>query len=203
MITIVDYGMGNLRSLAKAFEAIDCASRISSDPREIEQAERLVIPGVGAFGDAMENLRQRQLIGALTEAARGRKVPCLGICLGMQLLARSSEELGTHTGLGFIAADVRRIAGAGANLRIPHVGWNDVTACGGAPLLNDLPAQASFYFVHSFHVVCDNSKLIAGECTYGQPFAACVHHENLWGTQFHPEKSQANGQRLLRNWLAI
>ncbi len=203
MITIIDYGAGNLRSVAKAFEFLGATAIVSSGPEDIATAEKLVLPGVGAFGDGMKNLREAGLIEPLNREVLQNKKPLLGICLGMQLLAKDSEELGTHAGLGWIDAHVRRLDVGGLGLKIPHVGWNDVSPKPGAALFEKVSASPSFYFVHSFAVACSNQEDIAATCNYGKDFAAAIQHGNIYGAQFHPEKSQKDGLRILQNFIEL
>jgi glutamine amidotransferase len=160
----------------------------------------LILPGVGAFGDGMRRLAERGLIEPLTDAVCVRQRPILGICLGAQLMARESHEFGHHLGLGWLPATVQRIAPAGT-LRVPHVGWNELRQLRDDPLFAEVPPGALFYFVHSFHVAPDEPGIVAGTCEYGGTLAAVFRKENICGTQFHPEKSQRHGLRLLQNFL--
>jgi glutamine amidotransferase len=201
MVVIIDYGLGNLRSVLGAVEKVGFEGRVSHDVADIERATHLILPGVGAFGDGMANLEARQLIAPLRRAVIEERKPILGICLGAQLLARDSEEFGIHQGLGWIPASVRRIAPSDPALRVPHVGWNGLQQCRPLPLFADVPEGALFYFVHSYHIVCDDPAAIAGEVHYGSPMTAVIQRENVYGTQFHPEKSQLHGLTLLRNFL--
>ena len=202
MIAIVDYGMGNVRSLLNAFAYIGADAVVTADHDELRAAERIVLPGVGAFGDAMVAIRERDLQGVLNELALERRKPILGVCLGMQLFAKSSSEHGEHDGLGWIDADVRRLAVA-PTLSVPHVGWNDLTFPTSDWLFKGIrPTEANFYFVHSFHMVCHQPRDLLATTDYGGPVTAVVRAGNLIATQFHPEKSQDNGLTLLRNWLS-
>jgi glutamine amidotransferase len=201
MVVIVDYGLGNLRSVLGAVEKIGCPGHVSCHPDDIGRASHLILPGVGAFGDGMANLKARGLIGPLERAVIERHTPILGICLGAQLLARDSQEFGEHQGLGWIPASVRRIATTDPGLRVPHVGWNALHQCRPLPLFNDVPEGALFYFVHSYHIVCDDPAMAAGECDYGGTMTAVIQRENVYGTQFHPEKSQFHGLAVLKNFL--
>jgi len=207
MITIVDYGMGNLRSVAKALEHAGASVRLTSDPAQVARADKLVLPGVGAFDAAMEELHARRLIEPLTQAIH-KGVPYLGICLGLQLLFEGSDE-GSAQGLGILHGRVRRFP-AEVKLKIPHMGWNQINRSGksevgsrnGCPLLKDIPEGSFFYFVHSYYANPTDRSLVVLEAEYGIPFAAMVWKDNLAATQFHPEKSQALGLRLLRNFVA-
>ena len=201
MIHVVDYGMGNLRSVANAFEALGASVRVSPDPAALADAERVVLPGVGAFGEAMRRLRESGFVDALAEAVLVRKRPFLGICLGMQLVADRSFEHGEHAGLGWIAGDVRRIEPADPSLRIPHIGWNAVAMAPERRLGIDLPKDPTFYFVHSYQLVPADERDVAGRCDYGGPVVACIERGHIFGTQFHPEKSQRAGLQMLTNFL--
>lgn len=200
MITVVDYGMGNLRSVHNALKLLGEDVIITGNPSEILQAERLILPGVGAFGLAMHNLRQRGLVEALNEKVLHHGTPILAICLGMQLLAESSTEHGNHTGLGWIKGRVQKFEVE--PLRVPHVGWNEILPQQDSPLFKGLDGNKEFYFVHSFHYVPDDPSVVAATAHYGYEFVCAVQQGNIFGTQFHPEKSQANGLRLLENFIA-
>jgi glutamine amidotransferase len=202
MIAIVDYGMGNVRSLQNAFEYLGSEVIITSNPKELEDAERIVLPGVGAFGDAMTAIRERQLEPVLTRQALEVKKPILGICLGMQLFAKKSVEHGEHQGLGWIDAEILRLS-VQRPLKVPHVGWNDLHFSADDWLFKGIrPGQANFYFVHSFHMICHHSADLIATTDYGVPLTAVVRSGNLVAAQFHPEKSQDNGLKMLENWLA-
>jgi glutamine amidotransferase len=202
MIAVVDYGMGNLRSLSNALESLGAEVVLASSADDLHRSERIVLPGVGAFGDAARALRQRGLADVLSaEVVRGSK-PLLGICLGMQLLARTSSEHGMHHGLGWIDADVVRLPTL-PGIKVPHVGWNSVRFEPGDWLFRGIrPGESNFYFVHSFHMSCRAPADVVGTSEHGIPFTAAVRSGNVVATQFHPEKSQDNGMRLLSNWLA-
>lgn len=203
MIVVIDYGMGNLHSATKAFEHLGADVLLSGKPEDLRTADKLVLPGVGAFGDGMENLNRLGLAKAMREEVLVKKKPLLGICLGMQLLAKDSEELGMHEGLGFVDAHVRKIDTCGQNLKLPHVGWNNVAIKPGARLFAKVSADPTFYFVHTFAVKCNNPDDVAATCTYGQEFAAALQHENIYAMQFHPEKSQKDGLRVLQNFIDL
>jgi glutamine amidotransferase len=201
MIAIVDYGMGNVRSLRNALAYIDVDAEVTSEPGRILAADRLILPGVGAFGDAMKSLRQLSLPEALEEAVFRRGKPFLGICLGLQLLAESSTEHGVHTGLGWFEAEVKRFDLDSTDLKVPHMGWNHVCASSSHPLFAKLPANSrDFYFVHSFHIELADSANVTATSVYGYQFAAAIGKDNIFATQFHPEKSQDNGIQMLRNF---
>jgi len=199
-IVIVDYGMGNLTSVANALRFLGGAPLVSDDPARVREADAIILPGVGAFAQAMENLERRGLVPALSEQVRERGRPFLGICLGMQLLAESSTEMGPHRGLGWIRAHAVELQ-RDERLPVPHVGWNDVRAVASTPLFTHLPAATNFYFDHSYQLVCDDARDVAAVCAYGADLVAAVHRDNIFAVQFHPEKSQIKGLELLRNFL--
>jgi glutamine amidotransferase len=202
MIGIIDYGAGNIRSLYNAFQWIGCDAFVSDDPEVLRGADRLLLPGVGAFGDAIQAIRERALDEFLEEEVRKGGKPLLGICLGMQLLANRSSEHGFHEGLGYFDADVELLS-LPPGMKIPHIGWNDIHSSGDVPFLQGMPAeQLNFYFVHSFHMVCHKADDVMCTCDYGSAFTAGVHRDNIVAVQFHPEKSQDNGIRFLENFLA-
>ena len=195
MITIVDYQMGNLRSVQKGIERVGGTAQISSDPDEIANAEQLVLPGVGAFGDAMDEINRRGLADPIREfVSSGR--PFLGICLGLQLLFEKGYEHGEHDGLGILAGDVVRFD-IDPNLKVPHMGWNTVTQSSDAPILKEIADDTHFYFVHSYYVRPTDPAVVALTCDYGGKFCAMVWKDNIYATQFHPEKSQGDGLKLL------
>jgi glutamine amidotransferase len=202
VIAIVDYGMGNLRSMAKAIEHVGGEPVLTSDDADLREAERIVLPGVGAFGEAMENLRSTGLVEVLEDEVLRRGKPFLGVCLGMQLLARSSVEHGRHDGLGWIAADVLPLSITAPEIRVPHTGWNDVELCAaaGTPLERVRPGEA-FYFNHSLHLVPDDESLIAAQTWHGERVVAAIARDNVCATQFHPEKSQQAGLELLADFV--
>jgi glutamine amidotransferase len=201
MIAVIDYGMGNLQSVCGALEHIGADAVITADPATIAASTRVVLPGVGAFGDAMINLARRGLIDTLRCEVLEKRKPFLGICLGMQLLADSSIEHGFHHGLGWIRGRVKRFE-AVDGLKIPHIGWNDVQREPALPLYANLKDEhLTFYFVHSYHFVCDDPRVAVSSCEYGVPFAAALCSGNICATQFHPEKSQDNGLQLLENFV--
>jgi glutamine amidotransferase len=197
---IIDYGMGNLRSVEKALMAVGDPAVISQDPEVVRHSDRLILPGVGAFGDAMSNLKQAGLDLAIRDAVAEGK-PLLGLCLGLELLFSESEEFGRHEGLNLIPGHVRKFEETA--LRVPHVGWNQIESLRPDPLLENLPDGSYFYFVHSFFVEPDRSDDALAWTNYGGPFCSIARHENVWGAQFHPEKSQDAGKRLLRNFFEL
>jgi glutamine amidotransferase len=201
MIAIIDYQMGNLRSVQKAFERVGHAAAITADPRTLEQADHLVLPGVGAFADAIAELRRRELVGPIREAIEAGK-PFLGICLGLQLLMDVSYEDGEHEGLGMVAGEVRRFQ-VPAEYKVPHMGWNEVTFRRRAPIFSAVKDGAHFYFVHSYYVVPKDAGVVDGVASYPAPFCATIWRDNLFATQFHPEKSQSAGLQLLKNFAEL
>lgn len=199
MIAIVDYGVGNLGSILNMFKKIGVSAEIVEDPRRLAEADKILLPGVGAFDAGMHSLERSGMRAALEMCIRERKVPVLGICLGMQLMARSSEE-GACSGLGWIQADVVRFQPGNSNLKVPHMGWNVVKAVREDSLIDSLPDESRFYFVHSYHVRCDKQEDVLLETTYGECFHSAFRCGNVWGVQFHPEKSHKFGMALLRNF---
>lgn len=197
-VVIVDYGLGNLSSVQNMFRKAGCEVEVTSDPATIRTASRLVLPGVGAFDHGMRNLAERGLVDVLNEAVLGRKIPVLGICLGLQLMSRRSEE-GVRQGLGWLAADTVRFAfpSRSETLRVPHMGWNTVKKAAETFLCPSVSDDARFYFVHSYHVRCDDPADIALTAHYGTDFVAAAVRGNIAGTQFHPEKSHKFGLALL------
>lgn len=201
-IAIIDYGMGNVRSLMNAFEYIGEDASVTADFDEMAAADRLVLPGVGAFGDAMKAIDAKGLKPVLDHLALEVKKPILGVCLGMQLFARVSHEHGTHQGLGWLDAEIHPLEVA-PPAKVPHVGWNAVSFAPDEWLFKGLPSgESDYYFVHSFHMVCNDPADLAGTTDHGGTVTAAVRRGNLTATQFHPEKSQDNGLQLLQNWLA-
>jgi len=202
-VAIVDYGMGNLHSVRRKLDRIGVHAQLTSDPDELLRADKLLLPGVGHFGKAMEHLESLGLVPALNEAVVVRKTPILGICLGMQLFARRSEEGGSE-GLGWIDADVVRFGiDDTRRLKVPQMGWNGVRIARSSPMLEGVTEQTEFYFVHAYHMVCRDSEDVLCDTDYGYAFTSVVQRENLYGVQFHPEKSHDAGEALLRNFLSL
>ncbi|HID72860.1 TPA: imidazole glycerol phosphate synthase subunit HisH [Candidatus Micrarchaeota archaeon] len=203
MITVVDYGLGNKRSVIKAFSVLGAEAESSSDPEKILSAEAIILPGVGAFGDGMKNLKEAGLIEPMTEAVLKNNTPFLGICLGMQLVAKDSNELGDFQGLGWIDSVVRKFefGPENSNLKIPHIGWNEAKMNPECPLFEGLGDSANFYFVHSYHMICNDKSVEVATTDYGYSFTSAVQKDNLFATQFHPEKSQKAGLAVLKNFL--
>ena len=206
MITIVDYGMGNLRSVAKGFERIGAKTRVTQKAQEIDSAEKLVLPGVGAFEDAVRNLESLRLTESILKFIDGGR-PFLGICLGLQLLFAESEEGGLHKGFGVFPGRVIRFPDN--SLKIPHIGWNRVkqTHCPegkrGCPLLEGITDGSYFYFVHSYYADPADQTVVAAKTEYGIPFTSMIWKENMYATQFHPEKSQTLGLKVLENFARV
>jgi imidazole glycerol-phosphate synthase subunit HisH len=205
-IAVLDYGMGNRRSVEKALEHIGARASVSSDPVRLRAAAGLVVPGVGAFPRAMERLRELGLDELLLERVRAG-TPVLGICLGMQLAFDASTEQGGASGLGIVPGEVHALLGdvrSGSALKLPHIGWNEVSfASPDSPLVEDLPARCAFYHVHSFAPVPAEERDVLGTAEYGAPFVSAVQRGSFYGVQFHPEKSSAAGLRLLANFARI
>ncbi len=201
MIVVVDYGIGNLFSIINMLEYLGYAAEISSDPRVIERASQLILPGVGAFDCAMKSLENLDLVGPLNTAVLDRQAPVLGVCLGMQLLGKGSEEGQKVQGLGWIdAVTVRLSPPQGSGLKVPHVGWSEVKPSPCAPLFRHMGPDARFYFTHSYHVQCANESDVAARYDYGGNFCCAISRGNIHGVQFHPEKSHRFGMALLQSF---
>lgn len=199
MIKIVDYGLGNIRAILNVYKTLNVPAALAKTPEELRGATHLILPGVGAFDDAMALLEASGMRSTLDELVLERKVPVLGICVGMQMLVDASDE-GKRPGLGWIPGRVRAFSSLGqADLMVPHLGWNDVRVPRPNPLLVGLEAGARFYFLHSYYVTVDRPEDVAAECHYGVDFACAVNAGHIYGVQFHPEKSHAFGARLLGN----
>lgn len=198
VIAIIDYGMGNLRSVAKAFETVGHQSVVTRDARVIGNASHVVLPGVGAFGDCMANIEQYGLVESIHAAVQSGK-PFLGICLGLQVLFAESEEFGLHKGLGIIPGKVKRFPVDPA-LKVPHMGWNEVHYRTDCPLFEGIADRAYWYFVHSYYVEPTDSAVVATTTTYGTDFVSAIRRDHIVACQFHPEKSQAVGLRFIKNF---
>lgn len=201
MIVIVDYGLGNLFSVKKAFEYLGAEVCISSNPEDLKTADRLVLPGVGAFGDGIKNLENRGLAEVLKHEVLQNKKPLLGICLGLQLLGDVGFEFGEHKGLGLIPGKVEMVAVGEGSLKLPHIGWNTLAIKKPSALLAGVKPTADFYFLHSFHLKPTNAADIVATTSYGEEIIAAVERGNIFATQFHPEKSQGPGLKILENFL--
>lgn len=201
-ITMIDYGASNIRSAQKALESVGAAVTVTDDPQIVRQATRLVLPGVGAFGAGMMALRDRGLDTAVCDAA-ARGVPLLGICLGMQFLFEASDEMGHHPGLGLIPGRVTRFDLTDATLKVPHMGWNQIEYDRPHPLLREVPSGSHTYFVHSYYCIPADLQDTLALTHYGQAFSSVAGRGNVYGIQFHPEKSQRRGLQLLRNFILL
>lgn len=200
MIAIVDYGMGNIASVKNALTLLGAESVVTSCPKDFERATRIIFPGVGAFADGMRALKERELIPVLEREVLEKKKPFLGICLGMQLLMSTGEEGGGAQGLGWIEGTTRRLCVNEKTFRLPHIGWDDVAALPQCPLFTSVSSPI-FYFVHSYVADPKDAQVVAATCSYGETFVAAVQKENIFGVQFHPEKSQQSGISVLRNFI--
>lgn len=203
MIAIVDYNMGNLASVQNAFAKLGKDTVIENNPDKFQEYDKLILPGVGAFGDAMEHLKERDMVDAIKNFAKTGK-PMLGICLGMQLLFESSEEFGNHEGLGLIKGSVTHFDASKfqENMKIPHMGWNRMFTK-EHPLFENLDEEHYLYFVHTYHVNCKDENDIIGRTHYGYDFTSAVAHKNVMGIQPHPEKSHENGLKILENFINL
>lgn len=204
MINIIDYEMGNLRSVEKAFENLGFDVRVSADPQDILTADKVVLPGVGAFRDCVQNLREGGFVEPLLQHVRAGKL-LLGICVGMQMLFDESEEFGRHQGLGLIPGKVVRFPAGmvenGERLKVPHMGWNNILLKKGSPLFAGVKDESFVYFVHSYYCAAENGSDVAASCRYGDvEFSASIWRDNIMATQFHPEKSQSIGLNIFKNF---
>lgn len=203
MIAIVDYGLGNLKSIYNMLSYLNIKSYISSNPEEIAMANKIILPGVGSFDTGVLNLRNSGLGAVLNEEVMARKKPILGICLGMQLLTAGSEE-GEFPGLGWIKAVSKKFKFSSKDLKIPHMGWNYVRPVNTKSLFKGLDTEKNrFYFVHSYYVECTNEENVLAKCSYGNDFACAIVKDNIYGVQFHPEKSHKFGMTLLKNFAEL
>ncbi len=200
-IVIIDYGMGNLRNVQKGFEKIGCNAKLTRNKKEIGRASAVVLPGVGAFKDCMKNLEKYGLVDPLLRSIDKGK-PYLGICLGLQILFSESEEFGPHKGLNLIRGKVVRFR-PDPEHKVPHMGWNTIEKQGEVPMLESIENGDFFYFVHSYYVIPEEARWISTFTTYGKPFVSSIWKENLFATQFHPEKSQQKGLRILENFVRM
>ncbi len=204
MITIVNYGLGNIRAFLNVFHRLNIEASAASSASELKGASKVVLPGVGAFDHAMQRLDESGMRGPLEELALDAQVPVLGVCVGMQMLGHSSDE-GVLPGLGWIAGRVRRFGSVEpfGGLPLPHMGWNDVQPVPGNPLFRQLESDPRFYFLHSYYMDCERPPDVAAVSTYGIRFCCAVNAGNIYGVQFHPEKSHHNGTQLLKNFAAL
>ncbi|MBI1866258.1 MAG: imidazole glycerol phosphate synthase subunit HisH [Candidatus Staskawiczbacteria bacterium] len=203
MIAIINYGLGNLSSVKNALDVLQIQSEITNDIQKIQKADKIILPGVGAFGYGMENLKKLDLIEVLNKEVIENKKPFLGICLGMQLICKKSYEEGEFQGLGWIGAEVVRFNLGQSKLLVPHVGWNEVVCNLASPILSGGNTEQTFYFVHSYYPDVEDKNLVVGWCNYGVKFAAILQKENIFAVQFHPEKSQTEGLEILRKFSNI
>jgi len=201
MITIIDYGMGNLGSIRNMLQRLGVRSIVTSDPDQVGEAEKIILPGVGSFDHAMQNLENLNLTGILNEKAQKLKTPVLGICLGMQLMTKDSRE-GSLPGLGWVDASTRKFDFSSFDpaFKIPHMGWNTLKIKRNITLLADLPLDPRFYFTHSYHVVCNSPLDAVATSNYGYDFVSALQHDNICAVQFHPEKSHQFGMQVLKNF---
>jgi glutamine amidotransferase len=203
MIIIIDYGLGNVRSIYAKVEQMNEPVTVSSDICTIENADKIILPGVGAFDFGIENIRKLGIREILDKKVTRDKIPVLGICLGMQLFTRKSEE-GKLPGLGYIDAETKKFSiGTPTDLNIPHMGWNTITINMESPLLNGIENNSRFYFVHSYHVICDHIENIMASTLYGYEFPSIIQQDNIFGVQFHPEKSHRLGIHLIKNFVRM
>jgi len=204
MIVIIDYNMGNIGSIVNMIKKAGGESMVTSDVEIIKNAKKLILPGVGAFDSGMKNIEEMGLLDVLNEKVLIEKTPILGICLGMQLFCKCSEE-GSKAGLNWIDGVCNRFdfSSVGVGLRIPHMGWNSVEVKKSSPLMNNLPEEPAFYFVHSYYVICNNPDDVLTTTNYGYEFCSSVNHENIYATQFHPEKSHRYGLSVIKNFVEL
>lgn len=202
MLTIVDYGLGNVQAFLNVYRRMGVAARAATTPHELDGATRLILPGVGAFDHALERLSRSGLREPLTALVQERRVPVLGVCVGMQMLADGSEE-GSASGLGWIPGYVRSLARPASDLPLPHMGWNDVATLASDPLFAGMEMGSRFYFLHSYRFECATPGHAIAACHYGDDFTAAVRAGHVCGVQFHPEKSHQFGRRLLQNFAGL
>lgn len=202
MVVIVDYGLGNVRSVFSKVQRMQPDSKVSSEPKDLLSASKLILPGVGSFSEGIKRIKQRDLLMALNEAVIGKKTPILGICLGMQLFAESSEE-GHADGLGWVKGKVLKFHFPNQKIAVPQVGWNSVEIRDkNLIIFKEIESNSYFYFTHSYYFKCENEDDVAGKTQYGDlKFASSISKDNIFGTQFHPEKSHQNGMKLISNFL--
>ncbi|MDZ4722676.1 MAG: imidazole glycerol phosphate synthase subunit HisH [candidate division Zixibacteria bacterium] len=201
MVGIVDYGMGNIMSVANALERIGAGVKMCRTPEDFSEVDRIILPGVGAFADCMNTLNSSGLVEALEDSVLSYKKPLFGICVGMQMLAKKGYEGGMHNGLGWINSEVVMLETSEANLRIPHIGWNNVSTRENSPIFKGLPPEPEVYFVHSYWMKCNDPDVVEATCDYGGLITASIRKDNIVATQFHPEKSQDYGLHILENFM--
>jgi len=202
MIAIIDYGSGNIHSIRNALEMVGASVLVTCEPDDLRDCSHLVLPGVGAFSQCISNLRASGIEESIREEVLVNGKPFYGICVGMQVLAREGHEFGVFEGLGWINGVVKRFELETTTFKIPHVGWNDLVVLRDSPLFEGIPSNdRTFYFTHSYHLVAEEPELVAATCDHGLDFTAAIQKDNIFATQFHPEKSQENGLRLLENFV--
>lgn len=200
MVIIIDYGLGNLASVAKAFKKAGAEIKVSSNKNIIDKASHLVLPGQGAFADGINNIRKLKLDEVIYQQVLKKRKPILGICLGMQLMADKGYENGEHRGLGLIEGETIKIE-ASDDIRLPHIGWDNVNIEKKSPLFSEIPNNSDFYYLHSYHLAPSDKSLIVATCNYGQKFVVSAQKGNIFATLFHPEKSQEPGLQVVKNFL--
>ena len=200
MIVVVNYGLGNLRSICSALEKLNIRYICSSDKKIIKNADSLILPGVGSFSDGIKNIQNMGLKEILDYLVLDKKVPILGICLGFQLMSNIGYENGKNLGLRWLDAEVIKFKDLPNNCRIPHVGWNDCFTTNNLGLFQDIPDKSLFYFTHSYHMVCNEDNLVTSKTNHGKDFVSSIQKGNIYGTQFHPEKSQKYGLEIINNF---
>ncbi len=203
MIGIIDYGMGNLLSVYNAIEICGANVKIINYPEELTKVDKIILPGVGAFANCIKNLNEKGFIDALESEVRYCKKPILGICLGMQVMARKSYEYGEINGLGWIDAEIIKIDSSSPSIKVPHVGWNGINICKKSKLFKEIPNNSDVYFVHSYYMDCKDNTDVTATCDYGTKITAAIERDNLYATQFHPEKSQSLGLKVLENFIIL
>ena len=201
MISIIDYGLGNVKAFSNIYKRLNIKCEVAKTPKEILNAEKLVLPGVGSFDETMKILRDSGMIEALNKQVLEKKVPVIGICVGMQILSKKSDE-GKLEGLGWIDAEVKRFDVSKLNQKphLPHMGWNTFQKEKESPVLAELEPEKGFYFLHTYYFSCKNQDDILTSTVYGEKYTSAVNHKNIFGVQFHPEKSHSNGVQLLKNF---
>ncbi len=202
-VVIIDYKMGNLRSVQNAFSVLDCEAQIAKTPELLNKADKIVLPGVGAFGDGMANLQMYGWLEALESEVKQKGKPFLGLCVGMQVLASTGTEHGLTRGLKWIPGTVEKLESDEPTVRVPHIGWNDVRVTKKDGMYAGIGESPSFYFVHSYVLKPDDMSVVNGFCEHGAEFVASIEKDNIWATQYHPEKSQKSGLQVLRNFLRL
>jgi len=201
-IAIIDYQAGNLRNVQKALESLGATTDIVSSPEKLSESEAIILPGVGSFQEGMSSIQSSGLASSICDEVQEKRKPLMGICLGMQLMSIEGEEGGKVEGLGLLPMKVKKFKFEDSNKRIPHMGWNNISLKeSNSILFNGVPKSSDFYFAHSYHVVSDDNSLISATCNYGYTFGVAVERNHIFGTQFHPEKSQRYGYKVLSNFM--